>query len=123
VISRVPAFFSESVSPCARHCQLWLALSGLSYGCTAREAFARAHPAMFGRAYEVTLRGFERWRSHHHIADSIDAFARYLSPRHERWLASVDDGGVIAPCLLGGTTGQPCWRQQYPVTPELPGSG
>jgi hypothetical protein len=99
----------QSVSPCLRHCQLWLATSGLSYGCTAREEFARAHPALFGRAYEVTLRGYERWRMHRDTADSVDAFAQYLSPRHERWLATVGYGASLAPCLVGGPTGQPCW--------------
>lgn len=107
--AHVPTFHIESIAHCVRHYRLWLAASGLPYDCTARESFARAHPALFGRAYEVTLRGYERWRLRHHTADSVDAFARYLSPRHERWLASHGCGVTLAPCLVGGTTGQPCW--------------
>jgi hypothetical protein len=100
----------ESSSPCVHHCRLWLATSGLSYGRSAREAFARAHPTLFGRAYEVALRGYERWRLRHDLPDSVDAFARYLLPRHDRWLAAVGYGATLAPCLVGGTTGRPCWK-------------
>ena len=42
---------------CVDHCRRWLAASGLDYGHCSREAFARAHPSLFGWAYEVTLRG------------------------------------------------------------------
>src|SRR3979409_360492 len=85
----------ESISPCAHHCRLWLAV---------------AHPALLGRAYEVALRGYERWRLRHDTPDSVDAFARYLLPRHDRWLAAVGYGATLAPCLVGGTTGRPCWK-------------
>jgi hypothetical protein len=107
--THAPTYHIESTSPCVHHCRVWLAASGLSYGRSAREAFARAHPALFGRAYDVTLRGYERWRLHDDTTDSVDAFARYLSPRHNRWLATVGYGATLAPCLFGGTTGQPCW--------------
>jgi hypothetical protein len=101
---------SASFSGCAHHCKLWLATSGMPYGPTAREQFARAHSVLFGRAYEVTLRGYERWRRKQRIADTVEAFAWYLSPRHERWLGSVGYGAKLAPCLVGDDTGQPCWR-------------
>ena len=39
--------------------RLWLTARGLTYSRSAREDFARAHPALFGYAYGVTLRGYD----------------------------------------------------------------
>ena len=41
----------------ARHVRIWLAASGSSYDASARELFVRAHPVLFGRAWELTLNG------------------------------------------------------------------
>jgi hypothetical protein len=72
---------------CADHCRRWLAASGLDYGRSSREAFARAHPALFGSAYEVALRGYERWLERTNTLDDLDTFADYLAARFERALA------------------------------------
>jgi len=54
------------------------------YGRSGREAFARAHPALFGRSYEVALRGYERWLARANMLDDLDAFAAYTTARFER---------------------------------------
>lgn len=65
----------------------WLDSAGLSYHRQAREALARAHPRLFGRSYEVALRGYERWLAREAAADSLEAFARFVSPRFQRPIA------------------------------------
>ena len=102
-ISRV-----ESIYRCVHHLQLWLAAAGVTYGRSAREQFVTAHPALFGRAYEVTLRGYEQWRRRHGLPDTAEAFARYTVRRHERWLTAHAPNAHVAPCLVD--TAQPCWR-------------
>ena len=102
----------ESVGRSADHLRLWLAAAGSTYGNAAREGFARAHPTLFGAAYEVTLRGYERWRMRHGVSDSELAFARYLAPRHERWLVAQASTHSVAPCLIPTANGQPCWRAE-----------
>jgi hypothetical protein len=94
----------------ARHLRIWLALRALGYGAAAREAFASAHPSLFGRSYWVTLHGYERWLTRHSSLDSVEAFALYLAPRHERWLATQPRGAHLPPCLIGvGPSNTPCW--------------
>ena len=99
----------ESIRRCAQHVRLWLAATGLPYSRLAREHFVRAHPALFGRAYEVTLRGYDRWRALRSVSDSVDGFARYIARRHERWIAANGVAPGLAPCLIGFATTQPCW--------------
>jgi hypothetical protein len=79
----------ETPTYCADHCRRWLADSGLAYGPVGREAFARAHPWLFGRAYEVTLRGYERWLARGHLLDDLETFAAYLTGRFERALLAA----------------------------------
>src|SRR3974390_2469823 len=104
----------EAVRRCARHLGLWLAATGLTYNRTAREDFARSHPELFGQAYDVTLRGYDRWRGQRCLADNMQAFALYLTWRHERWLAQVPASGA-APCLFRAES----WRQSL-TRRELP---
>src|SRR5215467_5656320 len=66
---------------CTELCRSWITAYGLPYCRTSREAFARAHPAMCGHAYDVMLRGYERWLVRCNNRDDLDSFARYLSPR------------------------------------------
>jgi hypothetical protein len=73
---------------CGHHVRHCIAATGLNYGSAAREAFALAHPALFGNAYYVTLRGYERWLARRRVTDSLETFVRYLASRHERWLAN-----------------------------------
>jgi hypothetical protein len=98
----------ESIYRCVHHVRLWLAATGVTYGPGAREQFVTAHPVLFGRAYEVTLRGYDHWRTRHGVTDSPEAFARYTVRRHERWLAADTQKAPVAPCLVD--TAQPCWR-------------
>jgi hypothetical protein len=100
----------ESIRRCAQHLRLWLAATGLPYNHVAREHFVRAHPVLFGSAYEVTLRGYDRWRTLRAASDSVDGFARYIARRHERWMTANGAAPGLAPCLIGlATTTQPCW--------------
>jgi len=94
------------------HLRLWLAASGVAYDRSAREAFVRAHPALFGQAYEVTLRGFERWQLRHRVSDTVDGFAHYIATRHQRWLAAHGLTTGLAPCLIGSGSTQPCWQTE-----------
>jgi hypothetical protein len=94
----------------ADHVQLWLAATGLSYGVEAREAFIRAHPTLFGHAYELALRGYERWRRWQRRSDNVEDFAAYITPRHQRWMAESAPRGSLAPCLVGSVTSNPCWK-------------
>jgi hypothetical protein len=101
----------EAIHRCVQHIRVWLGATGLTYNHAARESFVRAHPALFGRAYEVTLRGYDRWRTRHAIADTVDGFARYIARRHQRWIAATGLAvPSLAPCLIGTATTQPCWR-------------
>jgi hypothetical protein len=100
----------EAIHRCAQHLRVWLGATGLSYDRAAREVFVRAHPALFGRAYEVTLRGYDRWRTRHAIGDTVDSFARYIARRHQRWIATSGLVPSLAPCLIGDDATQPCWK-------------
>ena len=106
----VPSNHVEAVYRSARHVRLWLAATQLSYDAATREMFVRAHPILFGRAYELTLRGFDRWRLRHRVNDTVDGFARYISRRHQRWLDSHGYPNAMAPCLVGSASTQPCWH-------------
>jgi hypothetical protein len=105
----LPSTRVESIRRCAQHLRLWLAATGRPYNRVAREHFVRAHPALFGRAYEVTLRGYDRWRTLRAVSDSVDGFARYIARRHERWITANGVAPGLAPCLIGLATIQPCW--------------
>jgi hypothetical protein len=97
---------------CMQHLHVWLATVDATYGAESRAEFARSHPMLFGRAYEITLRGYSRWHIRHGLRDSTGTFARCLTPRHERWLRSLDgEATAIAPCLLGSGTHGPCWHR------------
>jgi hypothetical protein len=74
---------------CADHCRRWMAARGLTYCTNSREAFARAHPALCGRAYEVTLRGYQRWLVRSSVQDELDNWATYLSARFDRALIAA----------------------------------
>src|SRR5579859_2379764 len=97
-----------TVQRCAHHLQLWLAATDVTYGRASVEGFARAHPALFGQAYDLTLHGYERWRKRQSLEDSVENFARYLVPRHERWLATGPPCSTVAFCLIDGD--RPCWK-------------
>jgi hypothetical protein len=86
-LAAFPSSRVESIRRCAQHVRLWLGATGLAYSGAAREAFVRAHPVLFGRAYEVTLRGYDRWRARRAVADTVDGFVRYIACRHERWIS------------------------------------
>src|SRR5262245_13478158 len=75
----------ESVNRSAEHLREWLATTGLAYGCSARERFVRAHPALFGSSYQLTLRGYDCWRARAGVSDTLDAFSEYIAPRHQCW--------------------------------------
>src|SRR4051812_11843702 len=91
---------AESARHCAHHLRVWLAVTGQSYGSTARESFVRAHPFLFGRAYEYILRGYERWRARHGVGDSFEAFVGHIATRHERWRTTSWRTAAMAPCLI-----------------------
>src|SRR5205823_875472 len=82
------ASHAHAIHRSAQHVHVWLSASGLTYGAVARESFVRAHPHLFGRAYALTLHGFERWIKRHAITDSVEAFARFIARRHQRWMGS-----------------------------------
>jgi hypothetical protein len=98
----------QTVQRCANHLRLWLAAMDVNYCSVSREGFARAHPALFGCAYDVTLRGYERWRLRYGLFDTLESFARYLVRRHERWLVASSPTASLAPCLICGD--HPCWK-------------
>jgi hypothetical protein len=108
----LPVRRTESVNRAAQHLRLWLAAVGVTYDRPAREAFVRAHPALFGRAYEVTLRGFERWQLRHQVSDTVDGFAHYIASRHERWFAGSGHTNGLPPCLIGSGSTGPCWKSE-----------
>jgi hypothetical protein len=93
----------------AGHLRIWLSATASCYDATARESFVRAHPVLFGRASELTLRGYDRWRWRRRLHDTEATFARYMAPRHERWLAAHAHNSAMAPCLIGSGTTLPCW--------------
>ena len=101
------------------HLRAWLAASSLSYAGAAKEGFVRAHPILFGSAYELTLRGYERWRTRHGRADTLRTFAGYIAPRHQRWLDSMEPVPAVAPCLIGATSAEPCWARTHRVMDRL----
>lgn len=61
---------------------------GLPYGPQARERIARQHPELFGHS-NSTLRGYERWLARGGVADTGDAFARFMEERYQRWLGAA----------------------------------
>jgi hypothetical protein len=73
---------------CVEHCRQWLDASGLPYAEPARAAFAQAHPVLFGNAYTVALRGYDRWLARTSTPDSVESFANYLSDRFGRWVGN-----------------------------------
>jgi hypothetical protein len=97
------------VDGAARHLRVWLGAAGLTYDAVARDLFVRAHPVLFGRECEVALRGYERWRWRHRLHDTAAAFARYMAPRHQRWMSTQHAPGSMAPCLIGRGSALPCW--------------
>jgi hypothetical protein len=101
--------YDEAVQTSVRHLRAWLAASERSYDAAARASFARAHPEVFGHAYAVALRGYHGWRRRSGASDSIDAFARYIARRHQRWMHSHGRTTGIAPCVLGMRNAEPCW--------------
>jgi hypothetical protein len=105
----LPTSRVESIHRCAQHLRVWLAATGLTYDTAAREGFVRAHPDLFGRAHEVTLRGYDQWRRQHAITDTLDGFARYIARRHQRWMGTNGHTPALAPCLVGTATERPCW--------------
>ncbi len=109
-ISHVPATHAEAIYRCASHLRLWLSATEFPFNRASRERFARAHPDLFGQAYHVTLRGYDRWRTGHRLADTVDTFAHYLARRHERWLAAQRSSASVAACLLRP---EPCWKDQH----------
>ncbi len=106
----LPVRRTESIHRAAQNLRLWLAASGVVYDQPAREAFVRAHPTLFGRAYEVTLRGFEHWQTRHRVCDTVDGFAHYIATRHERWVAATGQTSGLPPCLIGLGASQRCWQ-------------
>jgi hypothetical protein len=98
-----------AVEGAARHLRVWLAAAGIPYDARARELFVRAHPVLFGRESDLPLRGYDRWRWRHRLHDNVVAFARYMAPRHSRWLVAQPDTSAIAPCLIGSGHLLPCW--------------
>jgi hypothetical protein len=108
-VAAFPSTRLDSIRRCSQHLRSWLAVTGLAYDCAAREGFVRAHPALFGRAFEVTLRGYEQWRTRHRRTDTAESFARYIARRHQRWLGANPGSPALAPCLLGIGNTQPCW--------------
>ena len=100
----------SAVEGAARHLRVWLAATGLSYDATARDLFVRAHPVLFGRECDLAIRGYDRWRWRHRLHDTSDAFARYIAPRHQRWIATHAELSVMAPCLISSGQSQPCWQ-------------
>lgn len=104
-----PPSRTESVSRCAQHLGVWLAATGRVYDSAAREDFVRAHPELFGRACEITLRGYERWRTRHAILDTLEGFCRYMSGRYERWITAIGGTSTLPPCLIGTAATPPCW--------------
>jgi len=109
---RLPVRRTESIQLAAQDVRLWLAATGVTYDRRAREAFVRAHPALFGLAYEVTLRGFERWQTRHRVSDTVEGFAHYIASRHERWFVAHGSTPGVAPCLIGSAITQPCWKTE-----------
>src|SRR5260370_33495929 len=104
----------------ARHLRLWLSATGVPFGSSAREAFIRAHPDLFGHAYEVTMNGYKRWLIRHHLADATEAFARYIATHHERWLIASGGASALPRCLIASGTAHPCWSQwQAGLSPYL----
>jgi hypothetical protein len=75
---------APTTSPCADHCRTSFGARRLSYGADSREAFVRDNPALCGQAYDVTLRGYERWLVRASLHDGLDSFAKYLSARFDR---------------------------------------
>jgi hypothetical protein len=75
----------EAVHRSTNHFRDWLVRTGRAYSSAAREHFVRAHPALFGSAYRLTLRGYERWCARAGVSDTLGAFAEYIAPRHQRW--------------------------------------
>jgi hypothetical protein len=84
---------------CVELCRRWMMARGFSYCAYSRDAFVRAHPALCGRACDVTLRGYERWLARTGLSDELEAFASYLAPRLERGgSALVEEAcGVVLP--------------------------
>jgi hypothetical protein len=99
----------SAVDRAARHLRVWLAATGASYDPTARDLFVRAHPVLFGRDSELTLRGYDRWRWRRRLHDTAATFARYMAPRHQRWITVQGDATTMAPCLIGTGNVLPCW--------------
>src|SRR5579862_4830285 len=99
---------SPTVRRCADHLHLWLAATDGTYCRESLESFARSHPGLFGQAYDVTLRGYERWRTRESLEDSVESFAHYLVERHERWLATGPACSTVASCLIDRD--RPCWK-------------
>jgi hypothetical protein len=95
--------------PAGQHLRVWLAATGSSYGARARELFVRAHPVLFGRDFEPTMSGYDRWRWRRRLHDTAATFARYMAPRHERWMAHQPNPSSMAPCLIGASNSPPCW--------------
>jgi hypothetical protein len=85
----------------------------------ARELFVRSHPVLFGRASELTLRGYDRWRWRRRLQDTAATFAGYMAPRHERWLAARGDTSLLAPCVIGTDNSLPCWTRGECESPRV----
>ena len=67
----------------------WLLVAGLPYGPQAREAMAQTFPALFGRAYRHTVRGYERWLARAGLEDSCETFTRFMDQRYRRWVTTA----------------------------------
>lgn len=74
---------------------LWLGTVGLSHSPVAMAAFARAHRVMCGQQTEIFQRGYQTWLSQRGIADTVSAFAEYITPRYGRWRLSFRDSEVV----------------------------
>ena len=64
-----------------------LVVFGLPYGPQSRERLAHVLPEVFGRS-GATLVGYQRWLATNGKFDTLDAFAEFMEPRYQRWLAA-----------------------------------
>lgn len=91
-----------TMSLCAEHCRQWFAAHDMEYCAASRAAFAQAHPGLCGHAYDVTLRGYERWLARDGARDGLEMFARYLSPRFERSVPALVLAVSVVACPSSG---------------------
>lgn len=82
--------YSASVQKVADFYRRWLTSRRIAHGREARCRLVSGHPEIFGRSTDLVLAGYDRWLERESLPDTVESFARFMSPRLRQWRVNLD---------------------------------